>query len=146
MITNTRTTEADFLRDTFIDNTPLADIDVDRVLTALNDVRVRDAFLRDLMERPDCWLDAGERLWMMRGSGPASRLAPVLTILAILQWQAGHNPLAAIVLGSALDVQPGYSLALLVASCMQHGIDPQVWVQGTLSMSREYMLTYGEQA
>jgi hypothetical protein len=89
---------------------------------ALGDLRVRD----------DAWARmepghraAHQRLWtdLTRRACPEHRPAPA-ALLAFTAWQAGDGTLANIAVEQALDADPSYSMALLIADAVESGLPP----------------------
>ncbi len=89
---------------------------------ALSDLRVRD----------DAWarMDPGHReahlrLWtdVVRRACPAYVPAPA-SLLAFTAWQSGDGALANIAIERALDADPAYSMALLLAEAIESGMPP----------------------
>ena len=89
---------------------------------ALTDLRVRD----DAWARMDPeYRDAHLRLWtdVVRRACPAYVPAPA-SLLAFTAWQAGDGALANIAIERALDADPAYSMALLLAEAIESGMPP----------------------
>jgi hypothetical protein len=89
---------------------------------ALTDVRVRDnAWARMDPEHRDAHL----RLWtdVVRRACPAYVPAPA-SLLAFTAWQSGDGALANIAIERALDADPAYSMALLLAEAIESGLPP----------------------
>ena len=86
---------------------------------ALTDLRVRDdAWARMDPEHRDAHL----RLWtdVVRRACPAYVPAPA-SLLAFTAWQSGDGALANIAIERALDADPAYSMALLLAEAIESG-------------------------
>jgi hypothetical protein len=88
--------------------------------------------LADLRVRDDAWARmepahgaAHQRLWtdLARRACPEYRPAPA-ALLAFTAWQAGNGTLANIAVERALDADPGYSMALLIADAVESGLPP----------------------
>src|SRR6266851_5780839 len=80
--------------------------------------------LADLRVRDDAWArmdpqfhDAHQRL-------PADLVAPAAALLAFTAWQAGDGALASVAIERALEADPDYSMALLVADALHAGLPP----------------------
>lgn len=58
------------------------------------------------------------------GAGPRGKQAPALALLALLAWWEGNGVLASDRLAAALEVDPGYRLALLVGRALEAGLAP----------------------
>lgn len=89
---------------------------------ALTDLRVRD----DAWARMDpAFTTAHLRLWtdMVRHM-PAGLVPAPAALLAFTAWQGGDGALASIAVERALDADPEYSMALLVAEALQAGLPP----------------------
>lgn len=88
--------------------------------------------LADLRVRDDAWArmepefhDAHLRLWtdLVRRL-PADFVAPPAALLAFTAWQSGDGALASVAIERALDADPEYSMALLVADALDAGLPP----------------------
>ncbi len=111
---------------------PLDDGGAARLLTGMRDLRVRDAAW-STMTRADA--PAHAELWrdLVRRSPDALLPAPG-SLLAFAAWLAGEGALAWCALDRVRAVEPGYSLAGLVAGALEHACDPRVWSPGDLGM------------
>ncbi len=89
---------------------------------ALGDLRVRD----DAWARMDPHFnDAHQRLWIdLVRHLPAEFVAAPAALLAFTAWQAGDGALASVAIERALDADPRYSMALLVADALHAGLPP----------------------
>jgi hypothetical protein len=89
---------------------------------ALTDMRVRD----DAWARMDPrFNDAHQRLWTCLLRHLPAEFAPApAALLAFTAWQGGDGALASIAIDRALDADPAYSMALLVADALQAGLPP----------------------
>ena len=88
--------------------------------------------LADLRVRDDAWArmdpehqEAHRRLWadVVRAARPAYVPAPA-SLLAFTAWQAGDGSYANIAIERALDADPAYSMALLLADLLDAGAPP----------------------
>ncbi len=88
--------------------------------------------LTDLRVRDDAWArmdpqynDAHQRLWrrLVRDL-PAEYVAAPATLLAFTAWQAGDGALASIAIERALEADPAYSMARLIADALHAGLPP----------------------
>jgi Domain of unknown function (DUF4192) len=88
--------------------------------------------LADLRVRDDAWARmepghraAHQRLWadLTRRACPEHRPAPA-ALLAFTAWQAGDGTLANLAVERALDADPSYSMALLIADAVESGLPP----------------------
>ncbi|HEX9553914.1 MAG TPA: DUF4192 domain-containing protein, partial [Streptosporangiaceae bacterium] len=88
--------------------------------------------LADLRVRDDAWArmdpqfhDAHQRLWIdLVRRLPADLVAPAAALLAFTAWQAGDGALASVAIERALEADPDYSMALLVADALHAGLPP----------------------
>ena len=89
---------------------------------ALADLRVRD----DAWARMDPQFnEAHQRLWIdLVRHLPLDFVAPPAALLAFTAWQAGDGALASIAIERALQADPEYSMALLVADALHAGLPP----------------------
>jgi hypothetical protein len=99
----------------------LSDDDVARILWSLRDGRVRDRALQlSLDDEP-----AAEALWTeCTRRAPSPLDAAPATLLAICAWLRGDGAMANIALDRALDGDPGYSLAGLLADALAACVPP----------------------
>lgn len=96
--------------------------------------------LTDLRVRDDAWArmepqfnDAHQRLWTdLLRQLPAEFAPAPAALLAFVAWQAGDGALASIAIERALDADPEYSMALLLADALHAGLPPSA---ARLSMS-----------
>lgn len=96
--------------------------------------------LTDLRVRDDAWArmdpqfnEAHQRLWThLLHHLPAEFTPAPAALLAFVAWQAGDGALASIAIERALDADPSYSMALLLADALQAGLPPSA---ARLSMS-----------
>ncbi len=89
---------------------------------ALGDLRVRD----DAWARMDPrFNDAHRRLWIeLVRYLPGDVVAAPAALLAFTAWQAGDGALASVAIERALEADPEYSMALLVADALHAGLPP----------------------
>lgn len=89
---------------------------------ALSDMRVRD----DAWARMDPQFnEAHQRLWTrLVRMLPAEFIPAPAALLAFTAWQSGDGALASIAVERALDADPSYSMALLIADALQAGLPP----------------------
>jgi hypothetical protein len=89
---------------------------------ALTDLRVRD----DAWARMDpAFSGAHIRMWTNLIRWLPSELVPApAALLAFTAWQAGEGALASIAIERALECDPHYSMALLIAEALQAGLPP----------------------
>jgi hypothetical protein len=96
--------------------------------------------LTDLRVRDDAWArmdpqfnEAHQRLWTdLLHQLPAEFTPAPAALLAFVAWQAGDGALASIAIERALDADPNYSMALLIADALHAGLPPSA---ARLSMS-----------
>jgi hypothetical protein len=91
---------------------------------ALRELYVRDALLA--LAVTDLWVQA-EQLWSMlcrrlRGRGQAA----AATLLGFVHYVHVNGAMAGVAFDRALEVSPGYSMALLYSTSLSHGIPPHV--------------------
>jgi hypothetical protein len=88
--------------------------------------------LADLRVRDDAWArmdpdfrEAHRRLWTdVIRRVPAAYVPAPAALLAFTAWQSGDGALAGVAIDRALDADPGYSMALLLADAIQAGLPP----------------------
>jgi Domain of unknown function (DUF4192) len=105
---------------------PLTDEDVARIVWGLRDGEVRDLALRLALGEFDSELPAAaEQLWAeCTRRAPAPLDAAPATLLAVSAWLRGDGAMANVALGRALDSQPGYGLARLLADALAACVTP----------------------
>ncbi len=89
---------------------------------ALGDLRVRD----DAWARMDPGFhEAHQRLWVdLVRHLPTEFVAAPAALLAFTAWQGGDGALASVAIERALDADPEYSMALLIADALHAGLPP----------------------
>ncbi|KQW53245.1 hypothetical protein ASC77_02830 [Nocardioides sp. Root1257] len=102
-----------------------SDDEVARLLRGMLDVRVRDAawspLRRDLArEHVELWTDVVRR-------APDPLVPAPAALLAFASWQAGQGALAWCAVDRCIEVDPGYSLAGLVAELLTRAVPPDTW-------------------
>jgi hypothetical protein len=107
------------------DGTRPADADVARLLRGMLDIRVRDAAWSPLRrevarEHVELWTDVVRRT-------PDPLVPAPAALLAFAAWQAGQGALAWCAVDRCVDVDPGYSLAGLVAELLTRAVPPDTW-------------------
>lgn len=108
------------------------------VLVALQDTRVRDTVLWELLQHdPADWDSMADRLARVVSGSPRDLLAPPATLLAILRWQTGDGSRASAAVERALVADPDYTLARLVLQCLLTGMHPLAWREGMAGLTRE---------
>jgi len=120
------------------DSTRPNEISLARVISGVQDVRVRDVVLWELAHADVEALRRAIPRWQaaMRVC-PEAVVASVAVIAAIGSWLLGDGARAAIALKRGLDADPGNSLAHLVSMALAGGLPPSAWREGTLQVSRE---------
>lgn len=96
--------------------------DVARISVALIDRPLRDRVAGHCLRET---ASAAESLWidLLRRLPPPLDAAPA-TLLALSSWARGDGALANVALDRALDSHPGYSLAQLVRTALDHALPP----------------------
>lgn len=96
--------------------------DVARIAVALIDRPLRDRVAGHCLRET---ASAAESLWidLLRRLPPPLDAAPA-TLLALSSWARGDGALANVALDRALDSDPGYSLAQLVRTALDHALPP----------------------
>jgi hypothetical protein len=88
--------------------------------------------LTGLRVRDDAWArmdpvfnDAHQRLWTgLLHRLPAGFVPAPAALLALVSWQAGDRALASIATERALDADPGYTMAVLLAGALHADLPP----------------------
>jgi hypothetical protein len=108
------------------DGNRLNDHDAARMLVALTSTKVRDALWEDVnrdnaTEHTALWADLTRR-------APDEVRTPAATLLAFSSWLGGDGAKAWCALDQIPDGPP-YSMAALVGTVLQEGVNPAVWEQ-----------------
>lgn len=115
-----------------------------QLLVALKSIATRDLVLRHLVlvwarrrgARP--LMDA---LCAVMRCAPASYIAPIATVTALLSWQAGDGLIAMEAVTRALADDPDYSMAKLAYTAIDAGLPPQTLVAMFDQISEEECMT-----
>lgn len=100
----------------------LADDEVARIVCSLRDVTVRDWALQLSLDDD---ASAAEALWTeCTRRAPSPLDAAPATLLAVCAWLRGDGAMANVALDRALDSDPGYSLADLLAEALAACVPP----------------------
>lgn len=101
---------------------PLRHRDVARMAVALIDRPLRDRVAGHCLQESAA---AAESLWIdLLNRLPAPLDAAPATLLALSSWARGDGAMANVALDRALDSDPGYSLAQLVRTALDHALPP----------------------
>jgi hypothetical protein len=124
--TTERNWAVDRLEQFHTDGNRLNDHDAAKMLVALTSTRVRDALWEDMSrdnatEHTALWTDLTRR-------APDEVRTPAATLLAFSSWLNGDGAKAWCALDQIPDGPP-YSMAALVATVLQEGVNPAVWEQ-----------------
>ncbi len=105
-------------------------------------IRSRDLLLRAFTLEPDPDVVSTARSVLGEAVRCASgrEVAPVASVLAVCSWVAGDGAAARVALDRALDADPAYSLAALVARALDAGTPPWAWVSLMSELSVEEIL------
>lgn len=106
------------------------------MLAALLDVRVRDVVLWEVARWDDPRVAAECALGLLRRA-PEGFRAPVATVAALLAWLTGDGVRAAIAVRFALEEEPDYSMAVLLARSLRAGMSPTSFRELLSGLSRE---------
>lgn len=107
------------------------DAEARRVVTALMDVRVRDALLWQVCHRPARAPHMAELLADVLRRTPPSACRHLATTCAIAYWVSGDGFRASVALDRALDDHPGDALGQMLAIALEAGLPPAEWVRRT---------------
>ncbi len=92
------------------------------LLRALRDVRVRDVVCAFAGEPEAALAESLARQLARRG--PPPWCVPAYAVLGWFAWQRGDGVSASIAVDHALDVEPDYSLAVLLRTALDHALPP----------------------
>lgn len=108
------------------------------VLSALEDIRVRDTLLWDLLDLPrQEWAQIATTLERLVSLAPEGTRAPAATLLAVMQWQCGRGAHADVALDRAFADDESYYLAHLIAISVHSGTEPGEWLAALRALPRE---------
>jgi len=118
--------------------TALSHDDCAEVMSALEDIRVRDTLLWECARTEQADLDRamGHLVACLR-SAPAGHVAPIATACAVVAWLLGDGARATIAVERALLDRPGYTLAVLVLQSLRAGLPPASWREAMGSVARD---------
>lgn len=114
---------------------PLTWRQVALMCSALVDIRVRDAVLRELYEDAAARLAARGNLIAVLQRAPQDAAASVACVLAGCAWLDGNGAVARMAVDRCREVDPGYSLARLLDRALAHHIPPRVWADSLAAVS-----------
>jgi hypothetical protein len=122
-----RDTRIDEIRTSLAGGAPLSDDSCARIISGLEDIRVRDTVLWDLAQ-PN--VDHGPvvaGITQVVRTAPEGHVAPSATVLSIQHWTAGDGARANVALERAMSDDPEYSLGGLVEASLRGGLPPTTW-------------------
>ena len=109
-----------------------------RVISGVQDIRVRDVVLWELARVDDASLRATLPRWQRAVRlSPESHVAAVATLASIHAWLLGDGARAVISLSRAREADANYSLAHLVDAALASGLPPRLWRDALGQMSRQ---------
>lgn len=108
----------------------------DLTVTMLESIRVRDDFIRILMQDPELWPLAISRFWETDLYRDHEMSHIYATILGILYWGLGDTTRALMVLGHAVFVRADYNLAALILASIEADVPFESWAEGARSLTR----------
>lgn len=111
-----------------------------RVVTAMQDIRVRDVVLHRLADFDDL---RGVANWLraLAVRTPVSSAAAVYVLCGAAYWQGGDGARACEALEQGLALDPDYSLGTLLYRAIQAGMPPATWRQALRDTSEEDCFT-----
>jgi hypothetical protein len=119
-----------------LDDGDLSDDESVTVLIGLCDVRVRDTVLW-FLSRAENRFGCLDRLLLTLQLAPNGYVAPIATCAALVAWLLGDGARAMIAIERALNDDPEYSLAALIASSLGAGLPPAAWSEVMQGLSVE---------
>lgn len=109
-----------------------------RVISGLQDVRVRDVFLWDCASAEhDALRRVIPRLQEAVRCAPESMVAPVATTCAVVWWLLGDGARARLSIGRCATADPEYLLGQLIAQALAAGLPPSTWRAAATGISRQ---------
>lgn len=124
----------------------LADSGIARVATALQHVRIRDAFLWDIAAGQISNEAAAECLSSMLPHITGDLVMPIATVAATCWWVSGNGAKANMCLERVKEGSCGYGLATLVQAALRAGLAPRFWVETVMELDRAECLDGGKVA
>ncbi len=116
----------------------ITDAQTARLLSGLDDIRVRDTLSWHL-SREDDLRPALDALIVAMRSAPPGCVAPVACCTGMVAWCIGDGARASIALDRSLADDPGYVLAQLLARAVHAGLPPAGWRQALADMAEDDM-------
>ena len=108
-----------------------------KVIAGVQDVRVRDVILWELVQADEGSLRTALAHWQLATRvSPDSFLASVAVVTAIAAWLLGDGARAAVTLRRCLEADPMHPLAHLIDLALSSGLPPSAWREGTAQVSR----------
>ncbi|MEV4507687.1 DUF4192 domain-containing protein [Dactylosporangium sp. NPDC049525] len=104
----------------------LADEEIAWLAFLIHSLRLRDEAWMRIDRDGETALEVHERLWtdVLRRCAPAFA-APAAMLVAYAAWRSGNGVRSRIAVERALDADPGYSAAKLMAEILDRGLSPQ---------------------
>ncbi len=118
----------------------LTDSMIARVCCALQEVRVRDAFLWDVAAGHVSSGSAAIRLSTMLLHVTGDLAVPIATVAGTCWWVSGNGAKANMCVDRANEGSHGYGLASLVQAALNVGLSPEFWVDTVMELSRDECL------
>lgn len=110
------------------------------VICGLRDIHIRDCVLKRFLDNPILREAAGQYLLGLIPLVSDSNAVVLLTALAGATWLDGYADFAHIAIHRALDLDPSYSLALLLNRALSFGVPSSVWSDSLEAVSQEECL------
>jgi hypothetical protein len=136
-----RTRESQFARDLMRRaGDPVVVAQHARLTVALGDIRVRDSILWDMANGAFDRRLLAKILTELLPKLDAERVAPIATTAAICWWLNGNGAMANLCVNRAVTDAPGYSLAIMVRTALEHALPPCFWLESVNELTREQCL------
>lgn len=111
------------------------------LLTALEQIPIRDGLLRNLYDNPELRAQAALNLANLLEQDCGAAKSTVATVLAGCCWLDEDFASTRKALDIALSADSTYSLARLLDVALVHGVPPSVWADSLAAVSPEQCLT-----
>lgn len=115
--------------------------DYNELLTAIEQIPIRDGILRNLYDNPELRAKAAQNLNWLLEQDCGSAKSTIATILAGCLWLDGDFAATRKALDDALAADSTYSLARLLDVALVHGVPPSVWADSLAAVTPEQCLT-----
>jgi len=120
---------------------PLALGEIVRLTVAMGDIRVRDSILWDMANGVFDRRLVASLLTDLLPKLDAKHGASIATCAAVCWWLNGNGAMANLCVNRAVNDLPGYSLAIMVRTALEHALPPSFWLESINELTRDQCLS-----